>query len=583
LAATSLTAPFEVQAATLAGRRLASLTSVAAGLEAALKLRAPALQATTPMVRKLAIQVSRHIGLDDREQELVDVCAQVRDVGMIGLPDSVVLKTGPLSPGDWQLLNRHPALGAELLQSMPELAAVASVVRAHHERWDGEGYPDGLEGEAIPVLSRVLAACDAFVAMASDRPHRRGIGAEGALEFIRQERGAQFEPRAVDGLMLAITGTPVTPEPARRGDGATAFTNREVAPHDGGVPPIARRRRDGRAPAGVRDLRSAIAEFDVVPAFGPACERVLAATAFGPSVGAGSELVAAIESDVGVTVAVLRRAQAVGARRPVSNVSDAVGALTADEIQEAVALLPRAAFPWQTSFEALLHHHRVHAQAVARAAERLGQAVSPKDSDDLIAAALLHDVGKLVLARVLPNYAGVTDPRTSPEDRVRRERQTLGVDHASLGALLLRRWGLPERLLGAVSGHHSAQGETEAAAFVRLADMVARHAQGAVVDRNVMLRSAASFGLPVKVLRDVLFDLPHSGGSKRRRAEESPLSARETAVLRLLGEGMRYAQIADELDLSISTIRSHLHNIYAKLQVPDRAQAVLRATENAWI
>jgi DNA-binding NarL/FixJ family response regulator len=107
--------------------------------------------------------------------------------------------------------------------------------------------------------------------------------------------------------------------------------------------------------------------------------------------------------------------------------------------------------------------------------------------------------------------------------------------------------------------------------------------RGAVVDRNVMLRLAAASGLPVSSLRDVLFDLPHSGGSKRRRAEESPLSARETAVLRLLAEGSRYAQIAHELNLSISTVRSHSHNVYAKLQVADRAQAVLRATEQAWI
>jgi putative nucleotidyltransferase with HDIG domain len=584
VAATPVTeAPLEIRTAMFAVEGGShSLTSVATGLAAALKLRARDLHATTPMVRKLAVQVSRQMGLDDHQQELVDVCAQLRDVGMIGLPDSVLMKTGPLSPGDWQLLNRHPVLGAELLHSMPDMAEVAGVVRAHHERWDGEGYPDGLQGEGIPLLSRLIAVCDAFVAMASDRPHRRGIGAEGALEFIRKERGAQFEPHAADCLVLVITGTPARSDSVPRSRRGIRLSD-AVSPSDGGAVSVARPRRAGRAPEGVRDLRSAITEFDVVPAFGPACERVLAATAFGGSVGGGGELVTAIESDVGLTVAVLRRARAVGGRRSISNVSDAVGALSADQIQELVAPLPRAAFPWQTHFEALLHHHRIHAQAVARAAERLGQAISPTDSDDLIAAALVHDIGKLVLARARPDFAGVTDAHTSPEERVRQERHILGVDHASLGGLLLDRWGLPERLVGAVAGHHSAQRGNEAAAFVRLADTVARHAQGAVVDRNVMLRLAVTFGLPANMLRDVLFDLPHAGGSKRRRAEESPLSARETAVLRLLAEGKRYSEIAHELDLSISTIRSHLHNIYAKLRVPDRAQAVLRATESAWI
>jgi DNA-binding NarL/FixJ family response regulator len=80
-----------------------------------------------------------------------------------------------------------------------------------------------------------------------------------------------------------------------------------------------------------------------------------------------------------------------------------------------------------------------------------------------------------------------------------------------------------------------------------------------------------------------LFDLPHSSGSRRRRAEPSPLSIRETAILKLMADGQRAAQIAQELHLSVSTVRSHLHNVYAKLNVPDRAQAVLLATERAWI
>ena len=119
-------------------------SAVAAGLEAALQIRAPALGGTTAVVRQLAVQVSRELGLDDRQQALADLSARVRDVGMIGLPDSVVLKTDALSAEDWALLNRHPVLGAELLAAIPQTSSIAPVVRAHHERWDGEGYPDGL-------------------------------------------------------------------------------------------------------------------------------------------------------------------------------------------------------------------------------------------------------------------------------------------------------------------------------------------------------------------------------------------------------------------------------------------------------
>ncbi len=98
-----------------------------------------------------------------------------------------------------------------------------------------------------------------------------------------------------------------------------------------------------------------------------------------------------------------------------------------------------------------------------------------------------------------------------------------------------------------------------------------------------MLRLARLCGLPLTALRDVLIDLPHAGGSRWWRAEPSPLSKRETGVLQLLADAQAYKQIAAELSLSVSTVRTHLHNIYAKLEVSSAAQAVLRATEMGWI
>ena len=542
--------------------------AVAAGLEAALEIRAPALSGTTAMVRRLAVQVCRDLGLDDRQQALVDLSARVRDVGMIGLPDSVVLKTEPLSAEDWALLNRHPALGAELLVAIPQTAHLAPVVRAHHERWDGEGYPDGLRQRAIPLLSRVLAVCDAFVAIASDRPHRRGLGAEGALEYLSLVGGSQFDPDVVESLLTAVAGRPGGSASRRPAAGGPASGAARLAP----------RARPPRA----LNWQRAMAELEIIPAFGPARERALAAIATGAEAQDG-ELVGTIESDLGLTVALLRQAQAERRSQPVASVSDALAVLGPARIREAITLLPQAAFPWETQFEALLHHARVHAQAVARAAERLARALEPHHADDLLAAALLHDVGKLVLAHARPDYTTRTDADSAPEQRLLRERHAFGVDHASLGGVLLERWGLPTTLIDAVAGHHSAGAHHSAAGFVRLADMVAHHAQGDAVDRNLMLQLSAGWGLPVRTLRDALFDLPHSSGSRRRRADPSPLSLRETAILQLMAEGERAAQIAQELHLSVSTVRSHLHNVYAKLNVADRAQAVLLATERAWI
>jgi len=294
------------------------------------------------------------------------------------------------------------------------------------------------------------------------------------------------------------------------------------------------------------------------------------------------EIVSAIESDTGLTVAVLRRAQDAGQRRPIASIPDAVAALTVTEIRDAVEPLPRAEFPWRTTqLEVLMHRSRVHAQAVTRAAVRLARELGK--GDDIVVAALLHDIGKLVLGRADARYASAALEDVVPEQRVQEERRTYGLDHASLGGLLLSRWGLPSSLEDVVAAHHRSEADDEQATYVRLADMVVHHVQGEPIDRKVMLRLAGTCGLSAATLRDLLFDLPHSGGSDRRRAEPCPLSARETAVLRLLAQGKLYKVIAAEIGLSPSTVRTHLHNIYAKLMVADRAQAVLKATEKGWI
>ena len=545
-----------------------SLTTVAAGLEAALIARAPSAHTGTPLVRKLASEVGRLLDLDDQEQLAIEVCARVRDIGMISLPDYVILNADALSGGDRALLNRHPLLGAEMLLSIPTMAASAGTVRAHHERWDGAGYPDGLRGEAIPLPSRVVAVCDAFVAVATDGPHRRGIGAQGALEYVRRHRGSQFDPRIADCLVAAITGKARRPHRAVR-----TSIDRSSESMEQDTP---------ATPGGTRDLRSALAHFDVVPTFGSACERALAAAAAAGPDGRHA-LIRAIEGDIGLTLAILRRAQGLVDRAAITNVADAVAVLGREEIECAISSLPRAAFPWHTSFDALLLRCRLHSQAVARAVERIAQVARPFDCEDLIAAALLHDIGKLLLARARPDYIAPPATRCTPEERARHELRELGIDHAALGGLLLERWGLPERLSNMVSRHHRSQSGNEATTLVRLADMVVHHAQGNVVDRTVMLRLAAAWDISVQTLSDAVFDPPPAGGGPRRRAERSPLSTRETEVLRLVADGRRDSQIADALSLSVSTVRSHLHNIHAKLEVPTRSQAVLRATEMAWL
>lgn len=342
-----------------------------------------------------------------------------------------------------------------------------------------------------------------------------------------------------------------------------------MAPEDSG--PRVSTRGIGRVMAHVHEL----------PAFAPACDHALSALEAGNS--RFTDLVAAIESDTGLTVAVLRRAQRLPVRRAIANIPEAVAKLGTDDLRAAVNEVPRASFPWRTTQEALTQDLRVHAQAVALAADRLAGEVGFAERDDLFCAALLHDVGKLVFALAIGDANWCVDTRsTTPEQRIREERRVATLDHACLGAVLAERWGLPERLSEAIGGHHRSDSEASLTSLLRLADIVAHYARGDAVDRRIMLRLAAILGVRGPVLREALFDLPQGGGH-RKRTMPSPLSDRETAALRQLAAGKVYKDIAEDLGVATSTVRTHLHSVYAKLEVADRAQAVLRATEMGWI
>jgi putative nucleotidyltransferase with HDIG domain len=318
-----------------------------------------------------------------------------------------------------------------------------------------------------------------------------------------------------------------------------------------------------------------------LPAFKPACDHALVALEAGrPGFAA---LIAAVESDTGLTVAVLRAAQRLPTRRAIANIPEAVTRLSAEDLRAVIDEVPRAAFPWRTTQEALIQDLRLHGQTVALAADRLAEEIGFEERDDLVCAALLHDVGKVVFALAIddPNWCADTRSAT-PEERIGDERRRTTLDHACLGSVLVERWGLPEQLAATIGGHHRSDSTASLVSLLRLADIVAHCALGDAVDRRIMLRLAAILGVRGPVLRDALFDLPQAGGM-RRRSMPSPLSGRETAALRHLAAGKVYKDIAQELGVATSTVRTHLHSVYAKLEVADRAQAVLRAHDMGWI
>jgi putative nucleotidyltransferase with HDIG domain len=144
------------------------------------------------------------LGLDSAELAELGVAALLHDLGKVRIPDAILNKRGPLSPDETEVMTQHPVWGAEILTRVPGLEVVAAIVRFHHERWDGVGYPNGLSGERIPLASRIIAVCDSHNAMTSDRPYRRALSHADALAELRTGAGWQFDPAVVSHFTALI-------------------------------------------------------------------------------------------------------------------------------------------------------------------------------------------------------------------------------------------------------------------------------------------------------------------------------------------------------------------------------------------
>lgn len=154
-------------------------------------------------VGELSGRVAEKLGLTAHHADMIRNAAPLHDIGMVVVPDRVLLKEGPLTPEEHAIMATHAANGARILgdSDLPVLRLAGEIAHTHHERWDGDGYPRGLEGEEIPVSGRIVAVADAFEAMTHPRPHRSSASVEQALEEIRRVRGGHFDPRVVDALL----------------------------------------------------------------------------------------------------------------------------------------------------------------------------------------------------------------------------------------------------------------------------------------------------------------------------------------------------------------------------------------------
>ena len=170
----------------------------------ALEAKDPYIKEHLRAVSGLALRIGSEISLPAEQMEALASGALLHDVGKIGIPDRILQKSGRLTEDEYEEIKRHPVLGVSILTPASELASALPVVKHHHERFDGKGYPDGLRGEGIPLIARIVSVADAFDSMIRARPYGYGISSKAALKEIEENSGTQFDPRIVRVLVEVV-------------------------------------------------------------------------------------------------------------------------------------------------------------------------------------------------------------------------------------------------------------------------------------------------------------------------------------------------------------------------------------------
>ena len=173
-------------------------------LAEAIEMRDPYTGGHTQRVMNYSIAIAEEMGLSKEEIEKIKISAILHDIGKIGIEDSILRKPSALNDEELKKMMEHPQIGEEIVKKVSSLRDIALIIRAHQERFDGKGYPDGLKDGEIPLAARIIAVADTFDAMVTDRPYRKGMPVSAALEELKKKRGIQFDPDVIDAFLKAF-------------------------------------------------------------------------------------------------------------------------------------------------------------------------------------------------------------------------------------------------------------------------------------------------------------------------------------------------------------------------------------------
>jgi putative nucleotidyltransferase with HDIG domain len=175
------------------------------GWSRALDLRDNETEGHTLRVTAEALKLARSLGVRQDELDHIRRGALLHDIGKIGVPDSILLKPGPLAVEEWAVMRRHPIIAYEMLSPIPYLRPALDIPYCHHEKWNGSGYPRGLRGEQIPLAARIFAVVDVWDALSSGRPYRSAWEPDAVVKYIRSQGGEHFDPHVAEAFLRLLT------------------------------------------------------------------------------------------------------------------------------------------------------------------------------------------------------------------------------------------------------------------------------------------------------------------------------------------------------------------------------------------